>query len=268
MKRDYLLWGALGAVLVVLASAEYELARACGFGEVVAAGVPAALDIYAVRALRAKRDVLVVVVALIAVNSASHLLASGVLTVTPWLIVAVSSIAPLVLWRVHQLGDKQPLEDVPAAAPEPIFDVPEPAEPVAVPVTVERVPEPVDAVPVGPVLGPWTPLPELGTGTTGTSTGTDPELDLSRHWEEALMVAAPSPEPAELHLVPVVPPPGSGAADLETADSGNTTFDRQVADVRNWLREEPELTGTAIGTRLGTSDAYGRRVRRAALADT
>ncbi|GAB2870512.1 hypothetical protein GCM10027074_42650 [Streptomyces deserti] len=46
MKRDPLLWGAPLAVLVVLASAEYQLTRACGFGPWVAAGVPAALDIY------------------------------------------------------------------------------------------------------------------------------------------------------------------------------------------------------------------------------
>ncbi|SBV00587.1 hypothetical protein YW5DRAFT_01914 [Streptomyces sp. Ncost-T6T-1] len=261
MKRDYLLWGALGAVLVVLASGEYELARACGFGTYVAAGVPAALDIYAVRALRAKRDVLVVVVALIAVNSASHLLAAGVLTVTPWLIVAVSSIAPLVLWRVHQLGEHT------APEPEPATAGSEPAEPGPVPVTVERAQAPIDAAPVGPVLGPWTPVPELVSGTTGTRAGTDPDQDLSRHWEEALSVAAPAPEPAGPYPVPPVPDPRPGAADLETADSGNTTFDRQVADARNWLKDDPELTGTAIGARLGKSDAYGRRIRRAALAD-
>ncbi|MDX3229396.1 DUF2637 domain-containing protein [Streptomyces sp. ME19-01-6] len=43
-------------------------------------------------------------------------------------------------------------------------------------------------------------------------------------------------------------------------------FDEHVEMVRNWLATEPELTGTAIGERLGTSDGYGRRVRRAALA--
>ncbi|TRV81745.1 hypothetical protein FKN01_00035 [Streptomyces sp. 130] len=264
MKRDYLLWGALGAVLVVLASAEYDLARACGFGELVAAGVPAALDIYAVRALRAKRDVLVVVAALIAVNSASHLLAAGVLTVTPWLIVPVSSIAPLVLWRVHQLGHHAPQQ----GQAEPISALAEPAEPAPVPVAVERVQEPVDTAPAGPVLGPWSPLPELGTGTGGTTAGTGLEQDLFQHWEEALAVTAPLPEPVDTAPVPPVPDPGSGGADLESADSGNTTFERQVADARDWLTEDPELTGTAIGQRLGTSDAYGRRVRRAALAAT
>ncbi|MEQ4610304.1 hypothetical protein ABMX48_29400 [Streptomyces cavourensis] len=105
MKKDPLVWGALAAVLVVLASAEYDLARACGFGKYVAAGVPAALDIYAVRALRAKRDVLIVVVALVAVNAASHLVSAGLLPVDWPLVVAVSAIAPLVLWRVHRLSE-------------------------------------------------------------------------------------------------------------------------------------------------------------------
>ncbi|MFE6287698.1 hypothetical protein [Streptomyces sp. NPDC057877] len=105
MKRDILAWAALGAALAVTASAEYTLARACGFGPVVAAGVPAALDIYAVRALRVHRDVLAVVVTMIAVNAASHLVTAGLLPVSVPLVVAVSAIAPLVLWRVHALRD-------------------------------------------------------------------------------------------------------------------------------------------------------------------
>ncbi|WP_406355021.1 hypothetical protein OHB56_21125 [Streptomyces sp. NBC_01635] len=140
MKRDPLLWAALAAVLVVLASAEYELAVACGFGTYVAAGVPAALDVYALAALRARRDVLAVVLTLIAVNAASHLVEVGLLPVSVPLVVAVSAVAPLVLWRVHRLSEVRP------AAPE-----------VTEPVTVERVeddqPEPVALV--------ARPLPEV-----------------------------------------------------------------------------------------------------------
>jgi hypothetical protein len=75
-------------------------------GAYVAAGVPASLDIYAVRAMRARRDVVAVVGAMIAVQAAAHLVASGHLTVSPALVVAVSAIAPLVLWRVHRLADE------------------------------------------------------------------------------------------------------------------------------------------------------------------
>ncbi|MFI6468744.1 hypothetical protein ACIBL5_00525 [Streptomyces sp. NPDC050516] len=130
MNRDPLLWAALGAVLVVLASAEYDLARACGFGLYVAAGVPGALDIYAVRALRAGRDVAAVVVTLILVNAASHLVTAGLLPVSVPLVVAVSAVAPLVLWRVHQLRN-------PVAKPE-ILDVIQ--EVPAAPVDLERAP--------------------------------------------------------------------------------------------------------------------------------
>ena len=106
--RDPLAWAALAAALAVTASAEYALARACGFGPWVAAGVPAALDIYAVRALRVHRDVLAVVFAMIAVNAASHLVSAQLLPVSVPLVVAVSAIAPLVLWRVHVLRAAQP----------------------------------------------------------------------------------------------------------------------------------------------------------------
>lgn len=51
MKRDLLAWAAFGAALAATASAEYELARAVGFNPWVAAAVPAALDVYTVRAV-------------------------------------------------------------------------------------------------------------------------------------------------------------------------------------------------------------------------
>src|SRR5688572_32685265 len=104
MKTDILKWGALVAALVATASAEYELARAVGFNQWVAAAVPAALDLYTVRALRAHKEVLAAVAAMIGVNAASHLVTTGLLPVNVWLVVAVAAIAPLVLWRVHSLG--------------------------------------------------------------------------------------------------------------------------------------------------------------------
>ncbi|WP_364706621.1 hypothetical protein [Streptomyces ossamyceticus] len=159
MKRDPLLWAALVAVLVVLASAEYRLAVACGFGQYVAAGVPAALDVYALAALRARRDVLAVVAVLIGVNAASHLVEVGLLPVDVPLVVAVSAVAPLVLWRVHSLGAGH----VEAEAPAPE---------VTAPVTVERTdddhpPAPAEApklvIPAVPPLAStpfqWSALP-------------------------------------------------------------------------------------------------------------
>ncbi|MER5507186.1 hypothetical protein ABT052_17875 [Streptomyces sp. NPDC002766] len=133
MNNDFLKWAALAAALVATASAEYELARAVGFNGWVAAAVPGALDIYTVRAMRAHKDVLAAVVAMIGVNAASHLVTAGLLPVNVPLVVAVAAIAPLVLWRVHALRVD---EGVGTA------DIPEPAEYVA-----EPEPEPVPAVP-------------------------------------------------------------------------------------------------------------------------
>jgi hypothetical protein len=259
MKRDPLLWVATAAVLTVLASAEYELARACGFGTYVAAGVPAALDVYALAALRARRDVLAVVLSLIAVNAASHLVEVGLLPVSVALVVAVSAVAPLVLWRVHRLSELQP-----ERAAEPVPAVAEPAPEPAEPITVEREPEPVDAAPVGPVLGPWLPVAELAGGTGGTDGGTGPDL-LGDHFAAVRKaIGETGAEPATEPVPPVVPPSGTGAADIVSEDTANTTFERRVTTVRNWLQAEPELTGTEIGNRLGVSGSYGRRLLRTA----
>ncbi len=43
---------------------------------------------------------------MIGVNAASHLVTAGLLPVNVPLVVAVSAIAPLVLWRVHRLADE------------------------------------------------------------------------------------------------------------------------------------------------------------------
>ncbi|MFE2300824.1 hypothetical protein ACFXAW_21875 [Streptomyces sp. NPDC059445] len=263
MKRDPLLWAALAAVLTVLASAEYKLAVACGFGTYVAAGVPAALDVYALAALRARRDVLAVVATLIAVNAASHLVEVGLLPVSVALVVAVSAVAPLVLWRVHRLSEGR-VSTIVDTEPVPVPVEAEPTELPAEPITVERAPGPADATPIGPVLGPWTPVAELTGGTTGTTSDL-----LGDAFRDAAKViggtpAEPTPEP----VPPTVPPQRTGAADITSEDSTNTTFAKRVDTVRRWLQTEPELTGTEIGTRLGVSDGYGRRLLRAARGDT
>jgi len=102
--KDWLKWTAAGFALIATASAEYELARAIGMHPWIAAAVPGALDAYVVRALRAHREVLTAVLAMVAVNAASHLVTASVLSMGWPLITAVSAIAPLVLWRVHALG--------------------------------------------------------------------------------------------------------------------------------------------------------------------
>lgn len=115
-RLDFLSWASLIAAIGVTAYSEYQLGVHAGFGPWVAAGIPAALDIYALRAMRAGRDVVAVVVAMIAVNALSHLVTTGLIFVNVPLVVAVSAIAPLVFWRVHRLAH-EPAVALPATKP-------------------------------------------------------------------------------------------------------------------------------------------------------
>lgn len=165
MKNDVLKWAALAAALVATASAEYELARAVGFNEWVAAAVPGALDIYTVRAMRAHKDVLAAVVAMIGVNAASHLVTAGLLPVNVPLVVAVSAIAPLVLWRVHALRVDEGTQSVrtPAEYVEPVEVERVPVEPEAYPALPEPVPAVPEVVPAGVKLLPIVARPKPKT---------------------------------------------------------------------------------------------------------
>ena len=116
MKRDLLGWLAMGASIAVTAQSEWALAVASGYHPVVAGALPVAIDAYVIRALRSGREVLPAVLAMVATNSAAHLLRGGMVTMSPWLVVAVSAIAPLVLWRVHALADEVSTPDFIAGA--------------------------------------------------------------------------------------------------------------------------------------------------------
>jgi hypothetical protein len=278
-QRDILAWGALAMAIIGTASAEYGLADAAGWGR-VAFALPGCLDIYVVRALRAHRDMAAAVVAMILVNAVAHLISAGLLPVSVPVVVGVSAIAPLVLWRVHALREVEPETAAELAVPEFVTD-PEPAgvlseplsvpaEPAPEPVTLERVPEqqvtgstlPADLREAGewvgaPVLGPLVPVAELLAGTSH---------------DQAFPVNTEAPEPRgterNLHPAPAEPSPVVPEPQSEPDQVPPGVSAEHVTLVRMWLKTEPKLTGTAIGTRLGTSDSYGRRVRRAALAVT
>ena len=104
VRTDWLKWAALAFALVSTFHAEHALAVAVGVNEHIAYAVPGALDAYVVRTLRTHREVLTAVLAMVAVNAVSYLISFGVLAVTWPVVVGVSAIAPLVLWRVHALG--------------------------------------------------------------------------------------------------------------------------------------------------------------------
>jgi hypothetical protein len=255
VKKDILGWVALAAAIVGTASAEYELARACGFGQFVAATVPAALDVYAIRAYRQHRDGLAVLVAMIVVNALSHLVTANLIPVNVPLVVAVASLAPLVMWRVHRLhGEEAHAEATPVVTEAVEEDGPSPAkslaetetpavpeaEPEVVPVAAEQVPQ----LPRLVVMGPF-------KTDAGTGAGTGFDLDVPDWLKRPELEAEPA-EPAAS---------SGGAVDIPAGVSAE-----HVVTVKTWLAVEPELTGTEIGTRLGKSDGYGRRVKRAATA--
>ncbi|MEV7182069.1 hypothetical protein [Kitasatospora sp. NPDC093679] len=155
---DFLAWLAMGAAVVVSAHGEWVLAVQCGFHPLVAAGLPLALDTYAIRALRAGREVFLPVLGMIATNAAAHLLGAKVLHPGWQLIVLVSAIAPLVLWRVHVLHAADTATKRPATAPDASVERPAaapvpasvPADPGPVPAVPEAYPAPVPT----PVAGP------------------------------------------------------------------------------------------------------------------
>src|SRR5688572_20921599 len=102
-RRDWLKFVSAGCALVATFQAEYTLAMAAHFPAWIAWTVPGALDAYALRALQSGREVFTAVLAMVAVNAASHLVTAGILPMDWKLVTAVSAIAPLVLWRVHAL---------------------------------------------------------------------------------------------------------------------------------------------------------------------
>jgi hypothetical protein len=132
-----------------------------------------------------------------------------------------------------------------------------PAELAPEPVTLERVEEPIslDVIQAGPLtFGPLVPVAELLAGTSH---------------DQAFSVNAEKANPTPLPAVPAAPrmepDPESAEPQPEPIEVPPGVSAEHVTLARLWLKTNPKTTGTEIGTRLGTSDSYGRRVRRAAL---
>ncbi|WP_406467074.1 hypothetical protein [Streptomyces sp. NBC_01594] len=103
-----LTWVALVAAVVLTASGEYNLARLVGFGPVVAAMLPAAIDIYAVAAVRQEKDQAPAIGLMFMANAVYHLAERKIIGLDGgvpawWLVIIVSGIGPYVVWRVHAL---------------------------------------------------------------------------------------------------------------------------------------------------------------------
>lgn len=118
-------WAALMAAIGLTASGEYKLAMLAGFG-VVSWLLPVCIDIWAATAFHRKKDVRSALAMMIATNVIYHMAERGIVGVRTvdghhvaewWLIGLVACIAPVVLWRVHQLiGHAQDEQD--ATAPD------------------------------------------------------------------------------------------------------------------------------------------------------
>ncbi|MWA08783.1 hypothetical protein [Streptomyces sp. BA2] len=240
-SRDYLVAISLIAGVGYTASAEYNLARAIGSPVPVAVLLPLALDVYVVAAIRRNRgrDIALSLLLMGVAQVSAHLLESRVVVVSVPLVVAVSLLIPLVIWRVHALAVlPQKLQAKTGTAPGT-----EPAP------TVERVPVP-DAPPV-PVAEPVLTL-----------AASRPELD-------AVPDSVPAPVPVRPRRRTKNPTtkksPRSTGTKPRQKTAGTASFDEHVQTATAWLAAEPKLSGTDIGKKLGTGDSYGRRVRRAAL---
>ncbi|MGW7203919.1 hypothetical protein [Streptomyces sp. NPDC054837] len=135
-------WAALCAAVGLTASGEYELARMVGWPGMVAALLPVTIDVWAVTAFHRGRDVRAALAVMIGTNAVYHLAERGMFGVDQngrpawWLIILTASIAPIVVWRVHQLIGTAPTStssDQNAEAPtahsvdRPTASAPEPA---------------------------------------------------------------------------------------------------------------------------------------------
>lgn len=104
-------WVALYAAVGLTASGEFQLAALAGFPGWIAWALPTAIDVYVIQAMRRHRDVAAALVLMVGTNALYHLAAARLFGVTPdgvatwWLIVAVSAIAPLIVWRVHRITE-------------------------------------------------------------------------------------------------------------------------------------------------------------------
>lgn len=238
--RDPLVWLSLAAGVGFTATAEYELARTIGAEPPVAVLLPLALDVYVIAAIRRSRgrDIALSLVLMGTAQVAAHLLVADVVGVSVPLVAAVSLLVPLSIWRVHALA-------ILPTTPEPVPA--DSAGPSAMPRLV-TVPVPV------PVTGPAA-LPRLV-----------PVPVAGEHRPE--LTAVPEPDTSPVPVRPRRPAskttkkPARGTA----PSAGTAAFDEHVRTAAGWLAKDPNLSGTAIGTRLGTGDSYGRRVKRAALA--
>jgi hypothetical protein len=273
--------GAVG----LTAFGEYSLARLAHFPKEVAWLLPFVIDVYVIQAFRRHRDIAQAISLTIVANVVYHLAAAGMfgVTVDPngknqatwWLIAMVSSIASVILWRMHVMtapprekkrrrstGTEAPAQAVLGTPSEPV-----PAAPQTGTGTgddqQERtpVPPPVPAASTASVPAPSTaPVPAV-----------EPVLDTP---SVPALKAVPEPGRRAVPRRRGTAPKtrrgtgrGTGRGTAPKTGTSTASFEEHVTIARGWLKDKPDLSGADIGKRLGTGDSYGRRVKRAASGE-
>ncbi|MFF5008028.1 hypothetical protein ACFY3G_35005 [Streptomyces phaeochromogenes] len=122
--RTWLTRLSLAAGIAFTATAEYDLARVLGAGPFIAVMLPVAIDAYVVAALRWFRalDVTLSLALMSAAQVAAHALDADVIAVTFELVVVVSLLVPVALWRTHALarGEETATTPRPSSTPLPV----------------------------------------------------------------------------------------------------------------------------------------------------
>ncbi|MGA5435496.1 hypothetical protein ACPCIZ_12980 [Streptomyces cellulosae] len=117
--RVWLTRVSLGAGIAFTATAEYDLARALGADPAIAVMLPLAIDAYVVAALRWFKafDITLSLALMGAAQVAAHLLDARVMTVNIPMVVVISLLVPVALWRTHALARSE-AADVPECTAE------------------------------------------------------------------------------------------------------------------------------------------------------
>ncbi|KPC70895.1 hypothetical protein ADL27_53280 [Streptomyces sp. NRRL F-6602] len=267
--------GAVG----LTAFGEYSLARLAHFPAQVAWLLPFVIDVYVIQAFRRHRDIAPAISLTIAANVIYHLAAAGMFGVTKtdggeyratwWLIALVSSIASVILWRMHVMTAPPKPKKVRRSTGTEAHREAVPETPVKAVQTASDGPVPVDVR-----TAPGTGCEQQETAPVPV-TGTAPVPPVST-------APVPVPEATPAPTLHAVPEPGRKPAQRQRSTgpryrkktprgtatktgTGTGSFEEHVSLAREWLAADPGLSGTAIGKRLGTGDSYGRRVKRSAL---
>lgn len=164
--RTWLTRLSLGAGVAFTASAEYQLARTLGADQAIAAMLPVAVDAYVIAALRWFRafDIALSLSLMGATQISAHLLDARVMRVNIPMVVVISLLVPVAIWRTHALARRT----APEVAPGEEF-----ASPAEVPTAPFDAPaEPVEPEPV-PVLGPFIAMPQLPAAAHATPAAAD-----------------------------------------------------------------------------------------------